>query len=399
MDCKIISHLCRLASVLDTVSIKFYVSSKIFKCNKPDRKGYLISFKPFLFTLVSTMYAIQFLRSKDIAGAEKVINGIFLAVLLCCVSHVQVGRTKTAEMVVLLNALLQFDSIHKDKVVVRRFRSIRDRMNILFVQSIILSVVVVPIGYVYGFHWMQPCKPSIVGYFVIDECHSWPMAKSLFQKTWDKLAKICVFMLNHWMWSYGLHGAAFCTCAFLTITTSRIRSFIETYCHICTNNCSDNIIENFSIYRHIQLLVDLSNEIMQKSLVPVVVVSTTFAMGFSLATTIHTPWVSENMIVLFLMFATYVNSFFFLIFCLGGMATVYQESTMAFDKLEHHCSSISNRNFRKWARHFLRSCNPARMKFGGDNFVEKLTPLNSVGWAINISIQTLLFQRNHETSS
>lgn len=391
MESQVFKHLCTLVAVLKTVPIKLHPHDQLITRIKTPNK---YSCKLCLFIFLSMNFVTQFFLSRDTTALDKVVNGIFLGILLCCMSQVLVCAAKIDEMVLLLNSNFRFEYLHCDKTRIKKPLPLRDKINLVFVWCIIFSALTYPTVFVYGFHWKNPCKPSLVGYWLIEECYSDRYKSYQFKEMWNIFTKFSVLTMNQWMWTYALHTTAFCSCVFLTLAVSTIRSFIERYQHICAFNRSANNFDKLAIYRYIQLLVDLNNEILQKSVMPVLITGTTLVMGFSLATVVHTPWTLENILVLLLTFAEYMDCFLFQIFCLGGMAGVYKASKVAFLNLKCQCGNISAVRNRMWMRRFLKSCTVAKVKFGGNNFVEELTPLNTVGWAINISVQVLLFHRN-----
>lgn len=150
-----------------------------------------------------------------------------------------------------------------------------------------------------------------------------------------------------------------------------------------------NVYEKLSIFRHIQLLATLCNEIQQKVVIPIMMIGTIIAVAVGLSFAVHTPITSGNLPVLVILMIGGVDSALFLIFGLGGLAQVYKESSVTFEKITTTFATQTGRKL-KWARRYLRSCAPIKMKFGGNNFVDEVTPLNCISHAIQLSVQILL---------
>lgn len=83
----------------------------------------------------------------------------------------------------------------------------------------------------------------------------------------------------------------------------------------------------------------------------------------------------------------------FLLLCLGTLAIVYKESRITLEKIKDYMAEIDCKQERVLTQKFLRSYVAIKMKFGANNFVEDLTPLNCLSHSLQISVQLLLLQR------
>lgn len=146
-------------------------------------------------------------------------------------------------------------------------------------------------------------------------------------------------------------------------------------------------------YRHIQLLATLSNEIQQKWVIPGSILISTVVFGFSLAFVVKIPAEKENIPGLGLMFLLCLDTGIFLLLCLGTFADVYKQSKLTSQKLRADLANIVGKSRSKWAQRFLKSCGVIKMKFGGNNFVEELTPLNCLHHGLEMSVQIILLWR------
>lgn len=148
-------------------------------------------------------------------------------------------------------------------------------------------------------------------------------------------------------------------------------------------------------YRHIQILVNLFNDIQQKVLVPSMIAGSVIGQGVSLAFLINTPSTSESFPVLIVMAIVCVDTALLLIFCLRGFAEVHVESRGALRNIKSTIMLLHGRMQMKWMRRFLKSCGIIKMKFGSNNFVEMLTPLNCICQAAQVTVQILLLGASH----
>lgn len=153
--------------------------------------------------------------------------------------------------------------------------------------------------------------------------------------------------------------------------------------------------EGTSIYRHIQLIASLCNDIQQKQMLPALIVGCTFFFAISLAFLVQISFSIGNLSIIILMLVQCVDSAFFIVLSLSTMATVFKESQLATQKIKAYLSMMADGKAKKWIRTFLKSCGVIKMKLGGNNFVEELTPLNCMSHGLQIAVQIILLWRNH----
>lgn len=150
------------------------------------------------------------------------------------------------------------------------------------------------------------------------------------------------------------------------------------------------IAKKFSIYRHIQLLTIICNNIRQKVMLTAGMVGSIITAGTGLAVIIRTPCTPDSLPVILVMGLLSLNTCLFMLFCLGEMAELYMVSKQACKNIKLIIPSVSSQRTRKLTGSYLRSCGPLRSKFGGNNFVEELTPLNCMSHAFQLAVQILL---------
>lgn len=144
-------------------------------------------------------------------------------------------------------------------------------------------------------------------------------------------------------------------------------------------------------FRQIQVLVTLANNISQESALTSLIIAGIAGISTGLAMLIRIPWTSDNIIKLFIFMCCTINGFLILLVCLGGMVAVHRESKHLLQKTKrtHHYTGKSQME-RKMYRKFWRCCAVTKIKFGGTNYVEELTPVNCLNFSINVTVQFLL---------
>lgn len=150
-----------------------------------------------------------------------------------------------------------------------------------------------------------------------------------------------------------------------------------------------------SIYRHIQLIASLYNDIQQRQALPTLILGSTVFFAVSLAFLVQTSFSTENLSITILMSLMCVDGAFFILLSMSTLAAVFKESRVASQKITSDLSNITGRMEQRWARKFLKSCGAIKIKLGGNNFVEELTPLNCLSHGVQAAVQILLLWRNH----
>lgn len=142
------------------------------------------------------------------------------------------------------------------------------------------------------------------------------------------------------------------------------------------------------MFRHIQFLTVLLNEVQKGTLIAVLLWSSTFILSLAVSMLVISSiedWTSLATLTLIVVDCTLE-----ILIILGGMSTVYITSRRALvtkPKL-YSCSDA------RWLRRFLRSCQPLKIRIGSVNFVDELTPLNCFHVSITLGVNIILLERN-----
>lgn len=85
--------------------------------------------------------------------------------------------------------------------------SLKLQLNLFLAYNLQLTAVILPVCFVYGLHWNNPCKPSLVGYFLMPTCalESLPSG-SFFLRVFLQGLKILMLIINHWTWAYAYNA-------------------------------------------------------------------------------------------------------------------------------------------------------------------------------------------------
>lgn len=129
-------------------------------------------------------------------------------------------------------------------------------------------------------------------------------------------------------------------------------------------------------------------------MVVTMITGASLCLGISLAVVVIIPASPENLLVRLVMGIVCIDAALLLIFSLRGLAEVFQVSTRTLEKVKTNFEMLSNMRKLKYTRLFIKSCAAIKMRFGGNNFAEMLTPLNCISHAVQFSVQILLLERN-----
>lgn len=121
-----------------------------------------------------------------------------------------------------INGLAQFHSIYSKHSNSSKGKNVSQKLtlqNMLFwgaIFGLFFTCYLLPVAYAYPLHWMNPCKPSLSGYWLLPECHKFEgslfkysenVSSQLFEQIFGILLKIIIMMINHWLWAFGCNAA------------------------------------------------------------------------------------------------------------------------------------------------------------------------------------------------
>lgn len=220
------SNLCKLVSGIGIFPIKCYPGSRKVILSKPGKGK---SRRLNLTTFLVVIYFFQCVLKNNASFMESVISWIGLSMLLVCQVYLPEQSKKADVISLLAKSLFQFDSLYP--VLEKQGHiSWKTKWNITYVYATFVSAAVLPIGFAHGLHWMNPCKASLPGFWLLPECHGvcaynvHPFFRGVFF-----LIKCFAILMTHWLWSIYINSAAFCTGAINTMFVASIHQFIERY--------------------------------------------------------------------------------------------------------------------------------------------------------------------------
>lgn len=221
--------LCVLALSLGTLSIKF--DRKLLKVNvRSDPRTRFFSAVRLCISLgVALTLSIQCVLLKGHnSSIESPIQWLTLICLFVTQANFYQLSLKSGVVEKFFNGLFQLDSVLPEEIKCDQ-NSLRTKIDIAFVICQLITAILLPVGFVYGLHWKNPCKPTLAGCFLITTCLSGTSINHRLHDTIDLITNYAVYILNHWMWSISLHGGVFGVAGFQTLGVRGIYQFIQRY--------------------------------------------------------------------------------------------------------------------------------------------------------------------------
>ncbi len=149
-----------------------------------------------------------------------------------------------------------------------------------------------------------------------------------------------------------------------------------------------SIYQRGMIFRSMQLLTGLINELQAGSLIPVIVSLTTLISAFALSTLVKGS--NSDMLFVATLFLLLADCCLVVLVILGQMAIMHSRSRTILDTMKRRTTVFLSALDRKWEQRFYRSCSYLKFMIGSVNFVDELTPLNCLQFSVTLSVNVLL---------
>lgn len=241
----------------------------------------ILRYKTFIYTVIIGILFIQCLFFQQFSSVNPPnISDTFLGFFCLMLNglqacYLQFTLLHGSTLEYFLNIILKFSRKNTQNFMKSKYSgNIVESFNLVLVPMLMFSITIFIPCFVFGLHWINPCKPSLLGYFLLDECRGIRYLYSgYFFELRKVLLKISVYIVNLWMWYFG----AFCIC-FVT-------SAISLICPVIASTSikalwyqlhrTRDIAGNYRMYREIHLLNSVYNEI-QKELLGVLILGAIF---------------------------------------------------------------------------------------------------------------------------
>lgn len=224
----VLAKICTTSSFLHATKYKiFHNKPKPFKTLDKNGKSYISSkleFRWYLYLLLIILSYVQYSLKKSKCLEETVLFWMCLCAHVAFLLYTYVNETKPSEITLYINSLYEFESIFRNSVPQSWNKSFQIRMGLLWINCGVASIITFPIILVYGLHWTNHCKTTLLGYWLLEECRSKPNDLLAIP---NAVLKILVFFINHWMWAFGSHGVQIGLLVINTLGIICLHEFID----------------------------------------------------------------------------------------------------------------------------------------------------------------------------
>lgn len=133
------------------------------------------------------------------------------------------------------------------------------------------------------------------------------------------------------------------------------------------------------------------NEVQQKVFVTTIITASIVLHAALFTLTIRLARSGDWLMCAFFAFLT-TDTLGVFVVLIGCMSKVHVTSHKMFEKLRCQACKLNKMDKRLWNR-LNRSCTNIRVKFGSLNYIDRLTPLNCLDFANNLTYNILLLSR------
>ncbi|CAL8068156.1 unnamed protein product [Orchesella dallaii] len=316
-------------------------------------------------------------------------------------SYQLVCKSKAESMELYINGLLHFTASQRKKKVAKesimKTVNFHEAIYMLYAWILYVSLTLTPVIFIFGFHWTNPCRSTILAWWVIPECISiFRNSESLLLQFGMLLGKFVVLAVNYYIWAKSFCTFSYGVAGIQTLLILKLNWVIKIFGRTCNNkNAVAKSIGN--LYREIQVLGLLYNNIVQNAFL-IVTILLLFCMSVAFTVLIRMDWTMKNALELAWFSVVGFNCILYFMVCVGGgMISIYTQTKKIVDNLKRRQPSSSDlkvtrekRLEDKWYKRFAGSCLPIRIKLGGSNYLEELTSLRCMECAVDWTIQLLL---------
>lgn len=350
----------------------------------------------YLFmTCVLLQIAVWLFSNERKTILEKIQVGIAFIAFTTASAHASTVFDKISEIILCTMGFFRFLEIHKDK---RSYglmeTSLIRRLNLLLACGVCFAATFFPFLQIYALHWFKPCLPSLAGYLIIPSCQGFAAS------CWEIPIKLAVLIVNHIMLHVSCQWIAYVIAVFLSLGTISLIDCLKIFWLSLRDEMEIGRIGSCGDYRQLQLLDNLNNAIQQKVMTPSILIMNIVFHAICLSASvfiIKDYHIGGSFAALAYFGMMTIDLFLMLLVLYGGMSCVYKESKHLLLNVKSSQGQAvregKSKKIRMWQSKFFKSCTILKVRFGGNNFVDALTPLNSLNVSLGLVVQLLLLKQ------
>lgn len=232
---KLFGKCCKLCEFFGTVQTHWDVSqTKLGLKQHQDAQTkyfYIRVLALAFFILLLITFGLKKLLTVDLQKYDLFENLLFgmtvllMAWAICCIIACE---KNSAASCVYINGLLSLSTlISKPSHIKIPKLGLFQALNLMLAYATYYAIGwMLPFIFVWTLHWQNPCKASIVGYWLIPVCLK-EHGVSFILKCLSVPIKMLVLGVNHLVWWYAMSSTAIVVSGFLAMGTQTLHSYLE----------------------------------------------------------------------------------------------------------------------------------------------------------------------------
>ncbi|CAL8128997.1 unnamed protein product [Orchesella dallaii] len=332
---------------------------------------------------------IHEIKSKSMVTAgTKLANYMFILTASTITLQKWTTLKHAGNTIELFNLIIRFE----DNYLMRVKACMLSKSYKLLIQICVLGLrfgsPFIVVGYVLE-RWMIPCNASTFGYLLLPECEEGFDETENDWSLQSKLVLLSIVLTTLWMnidsfgcWALQLEEFTF-------VQSICFWNYVKVFM-IKINSDKNSSIDNYLVYRQLQIMNKYYNIIQQNVLLTSTLVLVT--NGFVVCTYVMlSNGTNVTVLQIFMFLNGGLNCFLVILIQIGAMAKLCGESSRVILDLK---KSVGQREMsgrkRKWIKSYLKSLTPLRVALGSTNFIDELTPINLLDFCVEQIVSLLL---------
>jgi len=177
-------------------------------------------------SLFTVIFLLQFLyetvKNLETSFTSKFICGIATIALPGVNLILHLLKTHASDIQLYINGLFQYIGAYTDDSFHRKKNQL-EVLNLGFAKLAYYSCKICSFTIVFGLHTFDPCKSSLVGYWMIQECS--PKLETTWLLHW--LLKVLVLLINYKVWETNVNAALFMVVELNLLCTNTLKENLE----------------------------------------------------------------------------------------------------------------------------------------------------------------------------
>jgi len=185
----------------------------------------------YLHTSALIIGIAQVFIGKSSALDMKAQEIVEVCIMLCLTSHLHTIRIKAGGLVLYINShfgihnTLGHPTMSQES---RKHITLTEKLSKFYAQIFVFTGITFPTALL-ALHWIQPCRASVPGYWLLPECTE--NGTNFISKVdtvlgcylLQNFVKLVVLGFNLWTWQYGVNASVFIICGLITLGSTCIQ--------------------------------------------------------------------------------------------------------------------------------------------------------------------------------